>query len=76
MTADADTEIPGLTFASDWPRIESAVGYDPGREAFVADILSRMTLEEKVGQMIQPDLREVTPDEVTEYRLGLRCATR
>ena len=29
-----------------------------------------MTLEEKVGQMIQPDLREVTPDEVTEYRLG------
>ena len=29
-----------------------------------------MTLEEKVGQMIQPDLREVTPDEVTEYKLG------
>ena len=29
-----------------------------------------MTLEEKVGQMIQPDLREVTPAEVTEYKLG------
>ena len=70
MTDAADTKIPGLTFADDWPRIESAVGHDPGREAFIADVLSRMTLEEKVGQMIQPDLREVTPDEVTEYRLG------
>ena len=70
MTDAADTKIPGLTFAEDWPRVESAVGYDPGREAFIADVLSRMTLEEKVGQMIQPDLREVTPDEVTEYRLG------
>ena len=70
MTDAADTKIPGLTFAEDWPRVESVVGYDPGREAFIADVLSRMTLEEKVGQMIQPDLREVTPDEVTEYRLG------
>ena len=70
MTDAADTKIPGLTFTGDWPRIESAVGYDPEREAFIADVLSRMTLEEKVGQMIQPDLREVTPDEVTQYRLG------
>ncbi|MCH1448332.1 MAG: exo 1,3/1,4-beta-D-glucan glucohydrolase [Candidatus Nanopelagicales bacterium] len=70
MTADADTKIPRLTFADDWPRVKSAVAYDPDREAFIADIVSRMTLEEKVGQMIQPDLREVTPDEVTEYRLG------
>ena len=70
MSDAADTRIPGLTFAEDWPRVQSAVGHDPGREAFIADVLSRMTLEEKVGQMIQPDLREVTPDEVTEYRLG------
>lgn len=52
MTDADDTKIPGLTFTEDWPRIESAVGYDADREAFIADVLSRMTLEDKVGQMI------------------------
>ena len=29
-----------------------------------------MSVEEKVGQMIQPDFREVTPEEVTRYKIG------
>ena len=70
MTADAANMIPDITFLDDWPRIQSQVAQDPEAEVFIADIVSRMTLEEKVGQMIQPDLREVTPDEVTEYKLG------
>ena len=70
MTAEAANMIPDITFLDDWPRIQSQVAQDPEAEAFIADIVSRMTLEEKVGQMIQPDLREVTPDEVTEYKLG------
>ena len=69
MTAEAANTIPDI-FLDDWPRIQSQVAQDPETEAFIADIVSRMTLEEKVGQMIQPDLREVTPDEVTEYKLG------
>ena len=70
MSADAANTIPGMIFLDDWPRIQSKVSSDPETEVFIADIVSRMTLEEKVGQMIQPDLREVTPDEVTEYKLG------
>ena len=70
MTAEAANMIPDMTFLDDWPRIQSQVAQDPEAEVFIADIVSRMTLEEKVGQMIQPDLREVTPDEVTEYKLG------
>ena len=70
MTAEAANMIPDITFLDDWPRIQSQVAQDPEAEVFIADIVSRMTLEEKVGQMIQPDLREVTPDEVTEYKLG------
>jgi len=70
MTAEAANMIPDITFLDDWPRIQSQVAQDPETENFIADIVSRMTLEEKVGQMIQPDLREVTPDEVTEYKLG------
>ena len=33
-------------------------------------ILAQMTLEEKIGQVIQADIASVTPDEVKEYNLG------
>jgi beta-glucosidase len=39
-------------------------------EAKVAALLARMTLEQKIGQMVQPDIRSVTPDDVRKYRLG------
>jgi beta-glucosidase len=39
-------------------------------EAKIAALLARMTLEQKVGQMVQPDIRSVTPDDVRKYRLG------
>lgn len=39
-------------------------------EARVADLLSRMTLDEKIGQMIQAEMPMVSPDEVKEYMLG------
>lgn len=53
-----------------WPVIKSAIGKDPIIEGKIIEILSLMTVEEKVGQMIQPDLREVTPQEAKEYKLG------
>lgn len=43
---------------------------DPQVEAKVAALLARMTLEQKVGQMVQADIRSITPDDVRKYRLG------
>lgn len=43
---------------------------DPQIEAKVAALLARMTLEQKVGQMVQADIRSITPDDVRKYRLG------
>lgn len=59
-----------LVYHEDWPRVNSRVGKDPEAEQYIRDIISQMTVEEKIGQMIQPDLREVTADEITEYKLG------
>jgi beta-glucosidase len=59
-----------LTYYSDWPNIRSAVQKNPQQEARIAEILSKMTLHEKIGQMIQPDMREITPQEVEEYKIG------
>lgn len=66
-TTPIESKVP---YFQDWPQINSAVAVDPTIEASVADILAQMTLEEKVGQMIQPDLREVTVAEAKQYKLG------
>lgn len=46
--------------------------YDPTKsvEERTADLLSRMTLEEKIGQMVQAERAAVTPEEVQKYALG------
>lgn len=43
---------------------------DPAVEAEVTELLSQMTLEEKIGQMMQPDIKAVSLDDVTRYHLG------
>ncbi|TYK46077.1 glycoside hydrolase family 3 protein [Actinomadura decatromicini] len=36
----------------------------------VRDLLARMSLDDKLGQMTQPERKYVTPDDVTRYRIG------
>ena len=36
----------------------------------VLKLINGMTLEQKVGQMLQPDTRSITPDEVKKYHIG------
>ena len=37
---------------------------------FINALIKKMTLEQKVGQIIMPDIDEVSPDEAKEYSLG------
>lgn len=52
-----------------WPA-RAATPVDAILEARVAEIVSGMTLEQKVGQMTQPDIRSVTPADVRTYYIG------
>jgi len=61
----ASTHQPGS-----WPQVASTVAQDRQLEAKVAALLARMTLEQKIGQMVQADIRSVTPDDVRKFRLG------
>jgi beta-glucosidase len=36
----------------------------------VDDLLDRMSLEDKLGQMTQPERRYITPEEITRHRIG------
>jgi beta-glucosidase len=58
-----------LVNPEDWPPIK-ALPLDPEIEAQIDDILPKLTLEQKVGQVIQADNGSITPEEVKQYRLG------
>src|SRR5690606_37054149 len=53
-----------------WPATAPAFTADAQLERRVATLLAGMTLEEKVGQVIQPDIGSVTPDDMRRYRFG------
>lgn len=59
-----------LSYYPDWPDIRNTLQKNPQQEVRITEILGKMTLREKIGQMIQPDLREITPQEVKEYKIG------
>ena len=53
-----------------WPAVKSPLRLDPAQEERISAILGRMSPEEKVGQIIQPDIASITPDEVRRYKFG------
>jgi beta-glucosidase len=61
---------PGLSDEVQWPRVTSPVPANPQIEAKIAALLKQMTLEQKVGQMVQAEIRDATPEDVRKYRLG------
>ncbi len=63
-TAPAGAADPSVWPVLDVPQTDSAVA------ARVDAIMAKMTLEQKVGQVIQADSDSVTPQEVRDYRLG------
>ena len=53
-----------------WPKLDIEVKADPAVEAKVSDIMSTMTLKQKIAQMIQPEIRNITVDDMRKYGFG------
>lgn len=53
-----------------WPQANWPYKADAAVERRIADLLAKMTLEEKVGQVVQGDIASVTPADVKRYHLG------
>jgi beta-glucosidase len=56
--------------AEQWPALRSPVPVDAALEKRVAELLAKMSVEEKVGQIVQGDIGSLTPEDVRKYRLG------
>lgn len=70
-------QAAGSTWSADetraiaaWPARKSTSRLDPATEARIAKIVAGMTLEQKVGQITQPSILSITPDQVREYYIG------
>jgi beta-glucosidase len=64
-------KITGITVTPEnWPKQVPPIKRTAEQEAKILEILTKMTLEEKVGQVIQGDIASVTPEEAREYNLG------
>ena len=57
------------TAAEVWPKA-NVPPPNAAVEAHVRSIVAGMTLEQKVGQMTQADIRSITPDDVRRYYIG------
>jgi beta-glucosidase len=53
-----------------WPARSVDSRLAPADEARIARIVGAMTIEQKIGQMTQPEIRYITPDEVRRYAIG------
>ena len=68
--ADTAAAEPGAIHPEQWPEVAWPLAPDPAIEQKIDELLASMTLEEKVGQIIQGDIASITPDDVRKYRLG------
>lgn len=55
---------------ANWPALKSPIPIDRRIEARIDTLLRAMSLEQKVGQIVQADIASVTPNEVHRYHLG------
>jgi beta-glucosidase len=66
-----DTAVAPAAAAPDpWPQVAWPLVEDPALETRIADLMATMTVEEKVGQLVQGDIASITPDDLRRYRLG------
>lgn len=53
-----------------WPRAASPIRDTAGEAEKIEALLARMTLEEKVGQIMQAEIQNITPEEAGLYHIG------
>jgi beta-glucosidase len=53
-----------------WPRVRPALVRDVALEARIDALLARLTVEQKVGQLIQADIGSINPDDLHHTPLG------
>jgi len=67
---EATGERPGLAHPALWPYARSTGLIDARTERRIDALMAHMSLEEKVGQVIQADIDSIKPEDLQRYPLG------
>jgi beta-glucosidase len=66
-----DRDAGGVTVHPDqWPKVQRPLAPDPALEARITALMAGMTLEQKVGQLIEPDIASITPEDLRHFDFG------
>ncbi|MEI6860104.1 MAG: exo 1,3/1,4-beta-D-glucan glucohydrolase [Shewanella sp.] len=60
----------GVNTIDIWPELAMDVALDSTDEKTITELLKTMTLEQKVAQMIQPEIRDITVEDMRQYGFG------
>jgi beta-glucosidase len=63
-------DTPAVVHAQQWPAARSIGLVDPVTEQRITALLQQLSIEEKVGQVIQADISTIKPDDLRRYPLG------
>ncbi|HWW19376.1 MAG TPA: glycoside hydrolase family 3 protein [Steroidobacteraceae bacterium] len=66
----ADQSVRGVAHPQLWPRAHSVGLVSADSERFISELMGRMSLEDKVGQIIMANIDSITPEELRSYPLG------
>jgi len=67
---DDKAVAPASPAPDPWPQVAWPLAEDAALETRITDLMASMTVEEKVGQLVQGDIASITPDDLRKYRLG------
>ena len=71
LTPGGQAALSALANPALWPAAQSPAAFtSPQTEAQIDQLLASMTLEQKVGQLIQADISAITPADLKSYPLG------
>jgi alpha-D-xyloside xylohydrolase len=66
----AEKSTDSIAHPALWPQAHSVGLVDEKTEKVITGLMARMSLQEKVGQMIQADVASITPEDLRKYPLG------
>ena len=69
-TKQNQTDVAEARNIDVWPKLDIAVRKNADIEARIKSIMAEMTLEQKVAQMIQPEIRDITVEDMRKYGFG------
>jgi beta-glucosidase len=71
LAHDAPPQASAIAHPALWPKAHSPAAItDPATEAKISALMAKMTLEQKVGQLVQGDISTITPNDLAKYPLG------